>query len=300
MGASRIRELCENLINSGYAENTPCAVIENGSRHDQKIIRGNLKNINSAKSPAIIIIGENSKLNLRCKRPLENLKIIVTRPAERACEISKLLRDAGAEVVNLPMIKTEIIKNSLDNKNISGYDYLAFTSVTGVRALFEILKIKNRDVREIGNAKIAAVGLATADELKNFGLRVDFIPEIFDVENLIKGLSGSGGSGKILMFRADEINTSYANENINELKIYKVNYVKNIMPENFNIVIFTSASTVRGFIKNYDMNLKRDFICVCIGVQTAEECRKYNLKNIKIAERATTHDLYKCVMSCVE
>ena len=61
----------------------------------------------------------------------------------------------------MPTIKTQVIKNSLENKNLSGYDFIAFTSVTGVEAFFEILRASCRDVREIGNAKIAAIGNAT-------------------------------------------------------------------------------------------------------------------------------------------
>ena len=63
------------------------------------------------------------------------------------------------------------------------------------------MRKNNRDVREIGNAKIAAIGKATAEALENHGLKVDFIPEIFDGENLARGLVNKNAK-KILMFRA--------------------------------------------------------------------------------------------------
>ena len=130
-------------------------------------------------------------------------------------------------------IKTEIIKNSLNNKNLSGYDWIGFTSVTGVESLFEILRENDRDIREIGNSKIAAVGEATKNALNSHGLKVDFVPKIYDVENLAEGLSGRG---KILLFRA--LNGTKTKYNFDEIYIYETKYVKlKHIPEFSDIII---------------------------------------------------------------
>ena len=204
------------------------------------------------------------------------------------------MRDAGAEVILMPTIKTSVINDALNGKNISDYDWIGFTSVTGVEALFEILAKNNRDIREIGNAKIAAIGSATKDALTKHGLKVDYVPEVFDGENLAYGLSKF--KKKILMFRAfngtPEISKIFSEEKIDftEIYLYKTEYVKiSHVPEDADIIIFTSASTVRGFAEN--IKNMRDVQTVCIGRQTAEEAKNFGFTKIKTAECATIESI---------
>ena len=200
MGVSESENLQRKLIESGFEKDIPCAVIENGTTSRQRIIKTTIEKFPSEiknaeiKPPSIIIVGEVAGLNLDWRKnfPLRNYKIALTRPSERSENLSRMLRNAGAEVILMPCIKTEIIHDSLNNEKIYGYDWIAFTSVTGVNAFFELLSENNRDIREIGSAKIAAIGKATSEALKNHGLKVDFIPEIYDGENLAEGLSKLG------------------------------------------------------------------------------------------------------------
>ena len=307
MGVSESENLSAGLIASGLEKNTPCAIISNGTTSREKILRSTLEKfpaeIRDAKitPPAVIVIGEVANLNLDWRKnfPLRNLKIALTRPIERSENLSRMLRNSGAEVILLPCIKTEIIQDSLTGKNISGYDWLAFTSVTGVEAFFELLRVNNRDVREIGCAKIAAIGEATALALKNHGLKVELIPEIYDGENLAHELVKI--SGKILFLRAEnasrEIQEIFASHEkvYTEICTYRTNYVKSAcIPESLDIIIFTSASTVRGFAGLTQRF--RDVRVVCIGKQTAREAENFGFKNISIAKRATESEIFETVM----
>ncbi|MBQ7593216.1 MAG: uroporphyrinogen-III C-methyltransferase [Synergistaceae bacterium] len=196
MGISHAKELQYKLMLTLQPE-TECAIIENGTTSSQRTIRTKLCELhdavvkNNINPPAVIIVGKTASLNLdwRNNLPLHDKRIIITRPEERASKLAGMLRDLGAEVILLPTIKTSIIHDALDNANISGYDWLGFTSVTGVNAFFELLSENNRDIREIGNAKIAAIGQATKDALKSHGLKVDYMPEIFDGKHLAEGLA---------------------------------------------------------------------------------------------------------------
>ena len=60
-------------------------------------------------------------------------------------------------------------------------------------------------------------------------------------------------------------------------------------PADVDAVLFTSASTVRGF-KKACPGLEAPLAC-CIGVQTAREAERLGLKNIRVAARATLEDL---------
>ena len=308
MGIANSFELQEKLLLS-MNPNTPCAVIENASRSNQRVFRTKLSSLheciinNQILPPAVIITGQVTSLNLnwRDNLQLNGKRIIITRPAGKNEYLASKLRDYGAEVISMPTIKTSVIHDSLNNLSLSNYDWIGFTSVTGVEAFFELLKENNRDIRELGNAKIAAIGKSTADSLNSHGLKVDFIPQIFDGINLAEGLSKI--SGNILMFRA--LNGSPEIEKIlnhhkirnKQVYIYRTDYVKLFHVPNFSdIIIFTSASTVKGLCSNTDK--LRDSLAVCIGNQTAEEAMKSGFKKIKIAEQASIDSILDEIISC--
>lgn len=289
MGASNASELREKLL-TDLPDSTPCAVIQNGTLASQRIIRTTLGELQSTEPPAVIVVGKTAALNLKCNLPLTGKRIIITRPEGRGEKLSRILRDKGAEVILMPTIKTRTIHGALDGVELGGFDWIGFTSVTGVEAFFELLSETGRDVREIGKAKIAAIGQATKDALTSHGLKVEYVPEIFDGENLALGLVENGG--RILMFRAEngtpEISRTFRNYGIEaeQICIYRTDYVKLArVPKFADIIIFTSSSTVRGFAENTDT--LRDSLAVCIGKQTADQARREGFTRIRIAERAS-------------
>ena len=64
MGLSKAALIEGNLISSGLAENTPVAFIENGCKPEQRIIKGQLKDLSklvwqhNIKSPSLIVVGQ--------------------------------------------------------------------------------------------------------------------------------------------------------------------------------------------------------------------------------------------------
>ncbi len=53
------------------------------------------------------VVKEREKINWFEKRPLFGKRIVVTRTREQAGELSKALRDLGADVIELPTIRIE-------------------------------------------------------------------------------------------------------------------------------------------------------------------------------------------------
>ena len=307
MGVGNAEMLQMKLLETMPAE-TPCAIIENGTTSKQRVIRTTLSQLytsvvsNNIQPPAIIVTGKVASLNLSWREnlPLNGKRIIITRPEGRADELALKLRDLGAEVILMPTIKTKIIHGSLDDVKLSGYDWIGFTSVTGVNALFELLSETGRDIREIGNAKISAIGSATKDALNLHGLKVDYMPEIFDGFHMAEGLSKFGG--KILMFRSEngtpEINSVFMKYGIEaeNICIYRTDYVKLYkVPELADIIIFTSSSTVKGFCANTEA--LREATALCIGKQTAEEAMKSGFTRIKVAEQAVMKALFEACIN---
>ena len=298
MGVGNTEMLQSKLLET-MPEETPCAIISNGTTSKQRVIRTELSCLypNDITPPAVIVVGKVAGLNLlwRENLPLNGKRIIITRPEGRSEKLSLMLRDKGAEVIIMPTIRTRVIPDSIEGVNLSGYDWIGFTSVTGVEALFGLLSESGRDIREIGNAKIAAIGSATCEALRFHGLSVEYVPEVFDGEHLAKGLSHKlGKNGKVLMFRAEkgtpEIDNIFMKYGIypTNICIYRTDCVKlQHVPKEADIIIFTSSSTVRGFLAADNTGLFRGALAVCIGKQTADEAVRAGFSRVRIAEQAT-------------
>ena len=88
-------------------------------------------------------------------------------------------------------------------KNLSQYHWLVFTSANGVAAFMARLFEQGQDVRALGGLKIAAIGPATAESLRAYGLMADVVPPAFKAEVLLEALGPQVTPGaKMLLARA--------------------------------------------------------------------------------------------------
>ena len=308
MGASSVPEICSALLAGGMDGAVPAAAVENGSTARQRRIDSTLGRLekdcleNGLKSPAVIIVGAVAALgpsfDWKKQLPLAGLKVVVTRPRGRAGSLSRMLRDRGAEVVELPSIATRTLDVQLPP--FDGCGWVCFTSVTGVESFFELLNREEKDVRSLGAAKIAAVGPATAKALEARGLRVDYVPEVYDGLHLAEGLLKLAAGSKILLLRAREVSPELGAKlkaggaDFREFALYETTGEKPVItPRDLDAAVFTSASTVRGFKAAFP-ELPVKYAC-CIGRQTADEAAKAGFADIRVAAKATLEDLIKAV-----
>lgn len=306
MGASSLPIICDALLRGGMPPETPAAAIERGTTARQRRIEGTLGTLaeiagrEALRSPAVIVVGEVAALGneFEWKKflPLSGRSVVVTRPRGRAGKLSAKLRALGAEVVECPCISTRTLDIVLPP--LGGYAWIGFTSATGVESFFELLAKEGRDVRELGSAKIAAIGKATEDALRARGLAVSFVPDVYDGASLADGLAPLAEGGRILMFRAKDGSPELtehlraAGADFAECKLYETIYEKPVVqPEHADAALFTSASTVRGFVAAFGAADVKT--ACCIGRQTADEARKHGFEEIRIAEKATLDSLIK-------
>ena len=68
MGLNNLKEISDGLLAGGLSPGTPAALIENGTRPDQRVVVGNLEGIEEAASraglgsPSLLVIGEVVRL----------------------------------------------------------------------------------------------------------------------------------------------------------------------------------------------------------------------------------------------
>jgi uroporphyrinogen III methyltransferase/synthase len=328
MAVKNIDMVIQKLIENGRSPDTPVAVIRWGTRPDQKTIIGVLKNIvelvkeKDIKPPAVMVVGDVVKLRESLgwyeKKPLFGYRILVTREHPEGIEP---LEDLGAELIEFPTIEIAPPESysELDSAigRIEKYDWLIFTSRNGVKYFLKRFFEKGRDVRDLKGIKICAVGSKTAEEIRNYGMKVDLIPEEYSSEGLIKlfeGIKGSGDQGikgvKFLFPRAEKAREIFP-EKVRELGGYidiPVTYravrperhgkrLKRFLKEGkISIATFTSGATFNNFIEI--MGEKADELfqgiaIAVIGPVTAKAVEKAGLKVDIMPKEATIEALVK-------
>jgi uroporphyrinogen III methyltransferase/synthase len=85
---------------------------------------------------------------------------------------------------------------------LNHYDWLVFSSVNGVRALLGRLAATGRDVRSLGHVRLAAIGPATAEALREYHLLADLQPARYQAEDLAESLAPGAVGKRFLLARA--------------------------------------------------------------------------------------------------
>ena len=323
MGVAALRDIVTGLTAAGMAPDTPAAVLEKGATAHQRRISGTLETLEAealkakVQTPAIIVVGPvcalAERFSWREALPLNGVKVIVTRPRERVSGLAAMLRKEGAEVVELPAIRTvrvedtAPIQKAISRLEARGYDWVIFTSPTGVQIFMDMLT-EQSDLRALAGTRLAVIGEGSRKALRQYGLKADFMPTVYDGETLGRELKALCKPGeRILIPRAAIGNRELIRElgnglEITDLPTYDTFYEKNpaldaaalLASGEVDFCVFTSASTVRGFAAGAEGADFTKVSAVCIGRQTAAEAEKLGMK-IHISEKATLEALVACV-----
>src|SRR6187399_799511 len=218
MGVERLGDVTTEMLKHGVRGNLPVALVRWATTGQQETLTGTLSDIaqkvaaKNFEAPAVAVFGDvvslRDTLNWYEKRPLLGKRIVVTRTRKQASALSNKLRILGAQIIELPTIRIEPPSNLREFAELvqdsHGYDWIVFTSANGVEAFFNIFFKLYDDVREIGGVRIAAIGPATAQRVKDFHLHVDLQPEEFVAEGVIREFKKQGGveNLRILIARA--------------------------------------------------------------------------------------------------
>jgi uroporphyrinogen III methyltransferase/synthase len=311
MGMKNLQYIVDNLVTHGRDPKTPIALIQWGTRTDQKVVTGTLKDIVSrAKEaqvgpPAIIVVGEvvklREKLNWYESKPLFGKRIVVTRSRDQASVFAELLIDRGAKTIEFPTIDVVPPESweELDSaiNAIETFSWIIFTSANAIKFFMERLRALNKDLRMLKGVNICVVGPKTAEALESYGLKADLVPSEFKAEGVLAALGNEKVKGlKFLIPRAKkarelipdrlrdqgaEVTVATAYENVRPAS--DVERIQKLFEEKkIAVVTFTSSSTVHNFVeilgkKGYKTLLEGVSIA-CIGPVTAKTAEEYGMK----------------------
>jgi uroporphyrinogen-III synthase len=109
---------------------------------------------------------------------LNGARVLVTRPAHQAENLSRLIQARGGEAVRFPVLDI-VARDNIDEiqdalKNLGKFQWVVFISPNAVNFA---LKANNGKIDRLKAVRFAAVGRATAQALEAAGLTVDAVPE---------------------------------------------------------------------------------------------------------------------------
>jgi uroporphyrinogen III methyltransferase/synthase len=330
MGMDKLEEWTKSLIAHGMEPTTPVAVVQSGTRGRQRSVAGTLGTIarlvveQKIGPPALTIIGSvvslRPKLNWAEARPLFGQRIVVTRGLGEAAEFNRKLSELGADVLEIPAVKRtepEDKQYFIDALlSLNTYDWLVFTSASGVTTFFDYFFRRFNDMRDIGGAKIAAVGTATAARLKDLHLQVDVMPEEFIGSKIAAAMAkhSSIENVKVCLLRAEKANRELpqALEElgaiVDDIGLYKTvpetedyfGAAEDLREHGADWITFTSGSTVEFFHQRFDLvKLVKQFPqmkLASIGPETSKTLAGLGLKPELEAKEHTTNGLLAAVL----
>jgi uroporphyrinogen III methyltransferase/synthase len=221
--------------------------------------------------------------------------------------LSEQLGALGADVIELPTIRieppTDLRAFAELVQDAHTYDWIVFTSPNGVSAFFDLFYKLYDDAREIGAARIAAIGPATAQRLREFHMHVDLQPEEFVAEAIVRKFRKEGGleNLRVLLARAEKARDLLPRELTALGAIVDEGFAYRTVPETrddggarrrfieegADLITFTSSSTVENFLA-LGLPWPAKMQVASIGPITSKTARDHGLE---VAVEARQHDV---------
>ncbi len=314
MGIKNLGLIASELIKYGKNPNTPAAVIEKGTTGKQRTVTGSLGTIKQTAEkenivpPAVIVIGDvvskSEEFSWFEKKELYGKNILVTRDEVQGEIFSREIEKMGGCAELIPFLKIEDCMMNFDYSKLKNYKAVLFNSPNGVKFFFRHIP----DMRCLGDIKIGAVGAKTKEELENFKIKADVMPEKYLVAELAKEiLKVTNENDRILVITSDispcedeRWSREYARgfEKFTGYKtIMAVNSKKDVEKrlKTMEYITFLSSSAVESFVKSlkYDISCVKSLKIISIGPSTTKTLKNFKINIFAEAKEYTANGIMK-------
>jgi len=330
MGLTNLPYITEMLIKGGWSTDTPVALISRGTFGDQKVLTAPLGQIieetkkKDFKTPALVIIGQVVELRGIIKwfekKPLFGRRVLITGSKQQAFQLARNLEELGAVSIMLPTIKVtppdswEDLDRALDN--LHEHHYIIFPSINSVKFFFRRFSERNKDIRELNNISLGAIGENTINKLSERMLKVDLLSPHAGIEDFFEMIQAIGLKGKRILIpgckeskgqisdflqkMGNKIITADTYRIIDE-EINSQELRKALVSPGIDLAIFTSPASVRNFYtitrgEPWEKIVGRLNIAA-VGPLTAEEASLSGLNTTIIPEHFTVSCLITEIVS---
>lgn len=243
--------------------------------------------------------------------------MVVTRPRHRSDAMASSLRDLGASVIEYPTIALEPPADAGPLRRALGsledYDWVLFTSVNGVAQVLATLEALGQEPpRAMAGARVAAIGPATADAVREAGIEVEAVPGEYRAEALAEAVRQAAdplAGRRILLARAAEARDVLPERlreegaRVDEVAAYRTVLGRpdvDDLPDRLrggavDWLTFTASSTVRNFVELAGREVG-DARVAAIGPITAGTARELGLPVHAVADEYTVPGLIRALV----
>ena len=319
------KELLTGLVSlrdAGRPAGSPVALTEHGTTVTQHTAVLSLEEAISAleggtcgaPEATVAVVGPQVELRAELSwyetKPLFGWSILVPRTKDQAGPMTERIAAYGATASVVPTISVEPPRTPQQmDRAVRGlvtgrYEWIGFTSVNAVKAVREKFEALGLDARAFSGLKLAAVGGATADALRDWGLEPDLVP---DGEQSARGLLEAWPPyddvldpiDRVFLPRADIATETLVaglrdlGWEVDDITAYRTVRAapppapvrEAIKSGAFDAVCFTSSSTVRNLV-GIAGKPHPTTVVACIGPATAKTAEEHGLKVDVIASEA--------------
>jgi uroporphyrinogen III methyltransferase/synthase len=246
------------------------------------------------------------------------MRVVITRPPQQSAELIQGLTKAGFEVIRFPVIQIEPPDDMgpLDSalRELERFDWVVFTSGNAVANVME--RLETLEIQFPDSVKVAAIGPKTAEQLYEFEIKPDSIPEVFVGEALVSSLGDL--TGLDLLLPTADIARDTVPEAIRAAggrpRVVTAYHTRppEADPEGLaqlragaDFLTFTSGSTVRNFVDLASgagldpLNLPGGPVAACIGPKTAQAARSAGFRVDVVADNYTAAGLVEALETYV-
>jgi uroporphyrinogen III methyltransferase / synthase len=236
-------------------------------------------------------------------------RILVTRPAEQSPELIELLSRRGLAATAVPTVAVDIDSCVAEVDamlaTLDGAAWLIVTSANGARSVATRLGATTTALP--AQLRVAAVGPATAEALRQAGIEVDHVPDTFLTWAIADGLGHLGGR-RVVLARADAATPELREDLhdrgalVEEVVAYRTleapalsrDALRAALHDDLSGIAFASASAVRGLMRlasPIDRPRARTTPAFCIGPVAARQARRSGFNVAAVAAKHTATGL---------
>jgi uroporphyrinogen III methyltransferase/synthase len=274
MGMAQLPNICQQLVAHGKDRQTPVAIIQWATQWRQKMVTGDLTNINGRvkehhlSSPALIVVGDVVRLSaqLNVRQPLQGVHVLL--PYSKRQRLFNKLVDRGATADFYQRAVKE--PQTADLTLLADVSTLLVDNLAAYRQFIAQLVNGGKDLRSLAGKKVIALNRVVARHLRKAGIIVDgTLPEA----ELPADFAEIGGetpvkNGKVF------------------LSFYQKAQQKLSLPfelAEFNAVIFPSTDSLADFIRALSKEQRTQLAALTaftMGPTISKAARQFGFKKV--------------------
>ncbi|WP_372946819.1 uroporphyrinogen-III synthase [Mariniphaga sp.] len=250
--------------------------------------------------------------------PLQNKLFISTRPAGTSGELSRLLHEAGASLLEFPLIEIKAATLSSDEQQLFSrleqFQWMILTSPNGVRYFFEFLQELTGSQKLPESLQIAVIGDKTSKTLEKYGYRAAFVNPGSTAEDFVEPFArhiATENSKTKIVLPLGNLARNVIQDHLEKLvdctriDIYQTempektdkSIAKKIETNRYDMLIFTSPSGIHHFTALFPKLSKKNIRMACIGDITAGAAREKGFNPLVVAQNSSSAGIVESILN---